>query len=88
MYIIECYTVDTEMKKHALKGELPGYIHNRCTKSSPTCFGTPWVPSTESLFTSQSSASEMVRSTQHSHTLAQVISFFSIKTQEKPLIKC
>jgi len=50
--IIECYTVGTEMKNHALKGEFPGCIHNRCTKSSPTCFGTPLVPSTGSLFTS------------------------------------
>ena len=21
------------------------YIRNRCTKSPPTCFGTPWAPS-------------------------------------------
>ena len=24
------------------------YMHNRCTKSPPTCFDTPWVPSTGS----------------------------------------
>ena len=23
------------------------YVYNRCTKSPATCFGTPWVPSSE-----------------------------------------
>jgi len=24
-------------------------IHSKCTNTSPTCFGTPWVPSSGSL---------------------------------------
>jgi hypothetical protein len=44
------------------------HTHNRCAKASPTCFGTPLVPSSGSLPSSYSSAIEMVRSTQHCHT--------------------
>jgi len=26
------------------------YYYNRCTKSPPICFGTPWMPSSGSVY--------------------------------------
>jgi hypothetical protein len=49
------------------------YIHNRSTKSPSACFGTSWMPFSGSLHSSLSSAFEMVRSVQHSHTHAHVL---------------
>ena len=49
------------------------YIHNKCTKSPPTCFGTLWVQSLGSLHSSSSSAFQIDSSVQQSHTLAHVL---------------
>ena len=41
-----------ELKKRLVEKNKVEYIYTTCTKSSPTCFGTPWVPSSGSLHNS------------------------------------
>jgi hypothetical protein len=60
-----------QQTSHALE-----YIHKKCTKS-PTCFGSPWLPSFESLHGGWSSAFEMVRCLQQSHTCTRIKIFRS-----------
>ena len=60
------------------------YINNRRLKSAPTCIDTPWVPSLWSLHCGYSSACEMVRCKQHSHTLENILKLF-MKTGETAL---
>jgi hypothetical protein len=54
-----------------------GCIHNRCTKSLPSCFGTLFSGSLHTVKVVLSF--EVVRSMQHGHTLANVIIFFQLK---------
>jgi len=66
MYCAQC---GNQLIKPTL--QLMEYIHNRCTELPATRFSTPWVPCSESLHSSYSTAYEMVRNMQHSHTCSR-----------------
>jgi len=63
---------------HALE-----YIQYRCAKY-PTCFSTPWLPSSGSFTAVKVMLLEMVDCMQHSHMIAQIFKFQLKQRQNHP----
>jgi len=47
-----CYTYRCRRSVYETSLTCTDYIHNRCTKTLPTCVRTPWVPSSGSIHSS------------------------------------